>query len=179
MSSTNSNTMESVDSQLHNFNALLFDSLEFQMLIHTNRGFWEETGQISSDCQNGIEGAVDFGFDQMFMRYKYCRPVLDLLESWHDQLHNILWISMDVPYPQNLDQHVEKVLANCRRLFYNNFWERFEREMIIEVSRIQIIQRNWKEAWYNPSFRICKKRIGRECDEFNRILEELRESRRV
>ena len=177
MSSTNSNTMESVDEQLNNFDALLFDSLEFQLIIHTNRTYWEEYGYMNGDCLRGIEESIDFGFEQMFQRYKYSQAVLAILEPWHDQLHNIVWIAMDCPFPHNLDQHVDRVIANCRRLFYDTVWARLEQAMIQEVSRAQIIQRNWKEACYNPNYEVCKKRIRGWSEEFAGDVQRLRELR--
>jgi hypothetical protein len=161
--------MESVDEQLHNFDALLFDSLEFQLIIHTDRTSWENTGHMSNDSLDGLETSIDFGFEQMFARYRYSRPVLDILEAWHDQIHNIMWIAMDVPYPQNLNQHIDRVIANCRRLFHDQFWGRLEAAMIQEVSKAQIIQRNWREAWFNPNYDICKKRLRRECEDLREL----------
>jgi hypothetical protein len=166
--------MESVEEQLSNFDALLFDSLEFQLIIHTNRTHWEEYGYMNGDCLRGIEEAIDFGFEQMFHRYKHSQSVLDILESWHEQLHNIIWIAMDCPFPRNLDQHVDRVIANCRLLFYDRTWGRLEQAMIQEVSRAQIIQRNWKEACYNPKYEVCKKRIRNWTEDFS---ERIRESR--
>lgn len=177
MSSTNSNTMESVDEQLHNFDAMLFDSLEFQLIIDTDRTSWENTGHMTNDSLNGLENSIDFGFEQMFERYRYSRSVLDILEPWRDQLHNIMWIAMDVPYPENLDRHVDRVIGNCRRLFYDAIWPRLEEAMIREVSRAQIIQRNWKEAYYNPNYEICKKRIRGWSAEFAGDVQRLRELR--
>jgi len=162
--------MESVDEQLNNFDALLFDSLEFQLIIHTNRTHWEAYGYMNGDCLRGIEETIDFGFEQMFQRYKYSRAVLAILEPWHDQIHNIIWIAMDVPFPQSFDTHVDRVIANCRRLFYEAIWPRLEQAMIQEVSRAQIIQRNWKQACYNPNYEVCKKRIRNWSEEFNEDL---------
>jgi len=169
--------MESVNTQLDNFDTLLFDSLEFQIIINTNRNFWEETGSMDVESADGIENAIDYGFEQMFARYRYCRPVLDILENWYEQLHNIMWISMDVPYPEDLDRHAFRVLTNCRRLFYDQVWGRLEQAMIREVSRVQIIQRNWKEAYYNPNFALCKKRIRRWAPELEEEITRIRAAR--
>ena len=167
--STNSNKMESVEEQLNNFDALLFDSLEFQLIIHTNRTYWEETGNMDVDSLDGLETAIDYGFEQMSDRYRYSKSVRDILEAWHNQVHNIMWIAMDVPYPQNLDHHVDRVLANCRRLFYDQIYGRLETAMIQEVSKAQIIQRNWREAWFNPNYKVCKKRLRRESEELREL----------
>jgi hypothetical protein len=158
---------ESIADQLNNFDDLLFDSLDFQMRIHTNRGFWEETDNMDTDSQNGIENCIDYGFDQMFERYKYSRLVLDILEPWCERLHDILWIAMDVPYPRNLDMHIDRILDNCRNIFYNQIWAKLEAAMIQEVSRVQIIQRNWRKAISCPDYDICKKRLRNEFRELN------------
>ena len=160
--------MESVEEQLDNFEALLFDSLEFQMAIHTNRNYWEELDHIDTESQDGIETCVDYGFDQMFERYRYSRPVLDILEPWCENLQDILWIAMDVPYPRDINQHIDRVLENCRRMFYDQIWHRLNTAMIQEVSGAQIIQRAWKKAVSDPNYVVCRKRLMREHEDLIR-----------
>jgi hypothetical protein len=154
--------MESVSDQISKFEAALFDGLEFQLIVNTNRTFWDETGVMTTESMNGIEFTIAAGFDQMFKKYKHSREVLTILESWYDMLQDVVWIATDVPFPHDYEDHMDRVIANCKSLFNIRVRDRLEQAMIKEVSGAQIIQRNWREAWVNPERAVCKRRLERE-----------------
>ena len=168
--------MESVSDQISNFEDLLFDSIEFQLIVHTNRAYWEENDTMDTDSANGLENAVAFGFEQILRNYKYNTDVTKILESWYDLIQDVLWIATDVPYPFAYELHMDRIIANCKSLFNMRFRNLLERAMIRGVSKIQIIQRTWREARWNPERAMCRNRLGREFDTLNEELCRFREN---
>jgi hypothetical protein len=167
--------MESIEEQLDNFDVTLFDSLDIVLHSDINVPYWQEFEQLDETSLENIENVIDYAFGALYTRYQHVPKVRIIIEDLHNQLNNILWIAMDVPFPELREMHIDRVLLNCKNLFYNQYWERLEEAMIQEVSKVQMIQRNWKEAYYNPGYTVCKKRLTRECEELNACIREVRQ----
>jgi len=154
-----------VQEQLDDFDSVLYDYLDHQIVFHMNRAFWEEIDAPDVESVKGLQDVVDWAFDPMFERYKHSKSVTKILEDWHDKFSDILWIAMNVPYPQNLDMHADRVLGNLKQLYYDKVYDSLEREMLQENHKVHVIQRTWRRAISDPNYPACEKRLRREAQE--------------
>lgn len=154
--------MATVDEQLDNLCDILRDSLAFQLIIHTNRTFWEELDELPQENVNDMEKTIVFAFELIMDQYEHIPKVYNLLENARLMLQNATWAAMNVPFPHDTDRHLERVCDNVYRIFVEMCYPAIRTEMIDANHKVQVIQRNWKNAVSNPNFLACRRRLDRE-----------------
>ena len=148
-----------VDVQLADFEDELWRTLEFQLLVNTNRTFWEEMDELDRDSINGIYGAVEHGCREMAERYKGT-PVANILNVFKHVLGMMIEVGMNVPWPQNPDFHTERVLVNAMNVM--DYYAAFRPEMIRVNHHAHLLQRNWRKVITDPTHPACRRRLDRE-----------------
>jgi len=156
-----------VDVQLDDFELELFNALEFQLIVETNRAFWDEEDCLSNQCLMGIEEAVDRGFREMMERYEET-AVLRILEAARIVIQNAVFAAMHVPYPRDPDRHIVRVLDNIREIYVDVAYTPLRIEMLMMNHHAQVVQRTWRKCITDPSHPICRRRLEYE---FQNLLE--------
>jgi hypothetical protein len=148
-----------VDVQIADFDEELWRTIEFQLIINTNRTYWHEYDELDEESIRGIDWAIDHGCREMTARYQGT-TVGEILTEFKMVLSMMLRVAMDVPWPANPDLHTERVIANVRNevAYYNAFRD----EMIRLNHHAHLLQRNWRKAISDPSHLACRRRLNRE-----------------
>ena len=153
-----------VDVQLDDFELELFNALEFQLIVSTNRAFWEEEDCLSNQCLMGIEEAVERGFQEMMDRYD-ATPVFTILAAAHVVIQNAVFASMNVPYPRDPDRHIVRVLDNVREIYVDVAYTPLRIEMLMMNHHAEVLQRTWRKCITDPNHPACRRRLQREFEE--------------
>jgi hypothetical protein len=158
-----------VDVQLDDFELELFHALEFQLIVNTNRTFWEEEDHLSNQCLMGIEEAIDWGFDDDIVKRYNGTEVTPLLDEARVVIHNAVYAAMNVPYPRDPDRHMERVLDNIREIYVDVVYPRLRTEMVMLNHHAQVLQRTWRKCITDPSHLACRRRLEYEFQDLMNI----------
>ena len=153
-----------VDVQLDDFELELFNELEFQLIVGTNRTFWDVEDCLSPNCLMGMEDAVDRGFKEMMERYEGT-PVLAILEKARVVIQNAVFAAMHVPFPRDPDRHMERVLDNVREIYVDVAYAPLRTEMVMLNHHAQVLQRSWRKCITDPNHPACRRRLAYEFDQ--------------
>lgn len=150
-----------VDIQIDQFEAELRNDLEFQLVVHTPRRYWEELDELDVGTYDNIIATFHDVFEPLIQRYTHT-AVVPILTQCRNMLSAIVWSAMNVPYPREPDQHIEAVIDNAFAAYVNMFYAPLRTEMIMVNHNIHLIQRNWRTAVSNPEFDVCRRRLKNE-----------------
>lgn len=153
-----------VDVQLDDFELELFRNLEFQLIVNTNRAFWELEDHLGNECLCGIEEAIDYGFHEMMERYEGT-PVIKILEAALGVIQNAAFAAMNVPYPRDPDRHIERVLDNIREIYVDVAYSPLRIEMLMMNHHAQVVQRTWRKCITDPNHPACRRRLAHEFEQ--------------
>jgi len=148
-----------VDVQIADFDEELWRTIEFQLLVNTNRTYWYENDTLDDDSIRGIDWAIDHGCREMNARYKGT-TIERILAEFKQILSMMLRVSVDVPWPADPDLHIERIIANVRTEV--DYYNIFRAEMIRLNHHAHLLQRNWRKAISDPSHLACRRRLNRE-----------------
>lgn len=160
--------METVDQQLDNFEVYMHNELEFQLNVHTDFRFWEETDHLDNETLLNIHVTVRDIFARISNQYTYCPEVVRIADEAATILEYIVRAAMNVPYPRNPQLHIESVLDNVYDVYNRLFYARLRTEMIMATHNVHMIQRNWKKCVADPSYTVCQRRLNREFNELKK-----------
>jgi hypothetical protein len=163
--------MATVDEQLDNLCDILHGSLSFQLVLGTNRDYWEEIDELCQRDIDDIDATIDFSFELVMLQYEKIPKVLEILENAQIMLKNVTWAAMNVPFPEDTDRHIQRVVNNVYHIFVHTYYPALRTEMIEANHQVQVIQRVWKNAISNPNFLACRRRLEREFKDMNGPLE--------
>ena len=150
-----------VDTQIDQFEAELRNDLDFQLVVHTPRRYWEELDELDEGTRENIIATLHDVFEPRIEQYKYT-GVVQILTQCRDMLGHVLWAAMNVPYPRNPDAHIEDVINNAFGVYIQVFYAQLRTEMIMVNHSADVIQRTWKNAVSNPGYDICRRRLENE-----------------
>ena len=151
-----------VDAQLADFEEELWRALEFQLIINTNRTFWYEMDELDDESINGIDAAITYGCREMTERYKGT-TVAPVLDEFKQILSMMIRVSMNVPWVNDPDRHIERVLENIRNEV--DYYGALRTEMIRLNHHAHLLQRNWRKVITDPNYLACRRRLQREFEE--------------
>ena len=157
-----------VDVQLDDFELELFRNLEFQIIVNTNRTFWELEDHLSNQCLMGIEEAIDYGFHEMMERYEGTQ-VIKILRAACVVIHNAVFAAINVPYPRDPDRHMERVLDNIREIYVDVAYTPLRTEMMMMNHHAQVLQRTWRKCITDPNHPACRRRLEYEFQDLMNI----------
>lgn len=157
-----------VDVQLDEFETDLKAALEIQLVMNTHMGFWSETDHLSDEDNEAIRRVIDLSFVDMTHRYSAVPSVTAILEHCRILIQNVVWASMNVPWPEAPDLHIERVIDNTITVYNRNIYAHLRTEMIMANHNCEVLQRNWRRCITDPSYTACRRRIEYEYNEMLR-----------
>jgi hypothetical protein len=146
----------------------LSEELTFQLTIHTDMVKWEVTSRLETDDWENINATVRDVFAPWVRQYAYT-AALPILQHCRNALCHVVWASMNVPFPHDPFEHIDRVVENTVNVVRLTVYEILKREMLMANHHAHVIQRNWRRAISDPSYLACRNRL---MDEFKKISSE-------
>jgi hypothetical protein len=137
---------------------LLSEELTFQLTIHTNMTQWEAMNRLDTDDWENINATIRDVFAPWVRRYAYT-GALSTLQYCRNALCHIVWASMNVPFPRDPFEHIDRVVENTINYIQRTVYESLQREMLMANHYAHLIQRNWRRAVADPSYVACRNRL--------------------
>jgi hypothetical protein len=150
-----------VDEELDVFEQRLNAELMFQLSIHTNMTHWDNIDQLPDEDWENINATVRDVFAPFIRQYGYTAAE-SILQNCRNALIHVVWASMNVPFPRNPWDHVERVVQNTMNVFTRTTYANLRTEMIMANHTACVIQRIWRRAIANPEYLVCRKRLMNE-----------------
>jgi hypothetical protein len=160
-----------VRAQLDQLRINLFENLHRAQLNHD---YWHEMDCLDADSKFEIRNAVTEAFELASRRWYHMREVLHELEAISEIIKDALEIALDVIYPDFVNAHIQRVIENVMVRFDRWWGPRLECAMFDYVHAAVKIQDAWLECYYRPDHPVCKRRLLRSFEEFEKDLERLR-----
>jgi len=158
-----------VDVQLEEFESDLRAALEIQLVVNTHMVFWNEMDRLSDEDNEGIRRVIDLCFVDMAHRYAAVPSVTAILEHCRILIQNVVWASMNVPWPEVPDLHIERVIDNAMTVYNRNIYAHLRTEMIMANHNVEVLQRNWRRCITDPSHPACRRRLEYEFRDLNAL----------
>ena len=134
---------------------LLSEELTFQLTIHTDMTRWEATDRLDSGDFENINATIRDVFAPWVRQYAYT-PVVTTLQTCRNTLCHAVWTAMNVPFPRDPFEHIDRVVENAVGVFRRMT---NPREMLMANHYAHLIQRNWRRAIADPAYRVCRNRL--------------------
>ena len=151
-----------VDVQLEEFETDLRAALEIQLIMNTNMVVWNELDRLCDEDNEGIRRVIHECFVDMAHRYEKVPPVSQLLDYCRILIQNVVWASMNVPWPEVPDLHIERVVDNAMDVYNRNIYASLRTEMIMANHSAEVLQRTWRRCITDPSHPACRRRLEYE-----------------
>ena len=129
---------------------------------------WEATDRLETDDMENINATIRDVFAPFIRKYAYT-SVVPILQYCRNSLCHIVWASMNVPFPRDPFEHIERVVENTINVMVKTSYESLKHKMLIANHYAHVIQRNWRRAIANPAYVMCRKRL---MNEFKKISSE-------
>jgi hypothetical protein len=159
-----------VDVQLDEFETDLRAALEIQLLMNTHMVEWNELDRLSDQDNEAIRRVIDMSFEDMTHRYSPVPSVTAILEHCRILIQNVVWVSMNVPWPEVPDLHIERVLDNTMEVYNRVIYAPLRTEMIMANHNCEVLQRTWRRCITDPSHPACRRRLEYEFNEVSQYL---------
>jgi len=159
-----------VDVQLEEFETDLRAALEIQLIMNTHMVEWNELDRLCDEDNEAIRRVIDLCFVDMAHRYSVAPQVSAVLEHCRILIQNVVWASMNVPWPEVPDLHVESVIDNTIEVYNRVIYAHLRTEMIMANHNVEVLQRTWRRCITDPSHPACRRRLDYE---FNDALRDL------
>jgi hypothetical protein len=143
--------------------------LMFQLAIHTNMTEWDYNDRLSNEDWENINATIRDVFAPFIRQYGYTAAE-PILQNSRNALIHVVWASMNVPFPRNPWDHVERVVENTLNVFNRTTYANLRTEMIMANHHANVIQRNWRRAISDPGYIVCQNRLMYE---FKKISSEM------
>lgn len=147
-----------VDDELEVFEQRLIAELTFQLVVHTDMTKWEATDQLDNDDWENINATIRDVFATSIRQYGYTAAV-PVLQNSRNALIHAVWAAMNVPFPRNPFDHIERVVENMVFMFNRTTYAILRTEMIMANHYAQLIQRNWRRVISDPVYAVCRNRL--------------------
>jgi len=107
----NFNTMEET---LELFEKRIQNALELYLINYTDRVYWEQNNKFRYRNAREVNEVLEEAFESMYTQY----PSLeDLLDQSLMLLQQCTWVGMNVPWPVDPDDHIQRVVDNVLEVF--------------------------------------------------------------
>lgn len=151
-----------VDQQLDDFETSLRIHLAYQMMVNVDLAYWQELDEPDPACLQTITRAIDCTFEDLCTQYEKVESVSDLLEHLRILIQNSVWASMNVPYPRSPGLHMDRVIDNALRVYFEVVYANLRTEMIMANHNAEVLQRTWRRCISDPSHPVCRRRLEYE-----------------
>jgi hypothetical protein len=136
----------------------LSEELRFQLTIHTDMTRWEATDRLETDDCENINATIRDVFAPFVRRYAYTE-IVPILQYCRNSLCHIVWSAMNVPFPRDPFEHIDRVVENTINVMVKTLYESLKHKMLMANHYAHLIQRNWRRAITDPSYVACRKRL--------------------
>jgi hypothetical protein len=154
-----------VDVQLEEFETDLRAALEVHLIMNTDRRYWTEMDRLSDENNDATRRVINECFIDMAHRYSAVPQVSAVLEHCRILIENVVWASMNVPWPEVEDLHIERVIDNALEVYNRVIYAHLRTEMIMANHNAGVLQRNWRRCITDPEHPACRRRLEYEFDE--------------
>ena len=158
-----------VDDELEVLGQRLNGELMFQLAIHTNMIEWDANDRLGNEDWENINATIRDVFAPFIRQYGYTAAE-PILQNSRNALIHVVWAAMNVPFPRNPWDHVERVVENTLNVFNRTTYANLRTEMIMVNHSAHVIQRNWRRAIADPAYIMCQNRLMYE---FKKISSEM------
>ena len=160
-----------VDVQLEEFETDLRSALEIQLIMNTHMVEWHELDHLSDTDTAALIRVIDSCFEDLMHRYQNAQFVMEILEHCRILIQNVVWASMNVPWPEVPDLHIEAVVNNALTVYNRVIYAPLRTEMIMANHNAEVLQRTWRRCITDPSHPACRRRLEYEFNEANQYLQ--------
>ena len=137
---------------------LLTTELGFQLTIHTDMIQWEATDRLETGDLENINATIRDVFAPFIRKYAYTE-VVPILQYCRNSLCHVVWASMNVPFPRDPFEHIDRVVENTINVMVKTLYESLKHKMLMANHYAHVIQRNWRRAISDPSYVACRNRL--------------------
>jgi hypothetical protein len=102
------------DDTLDVFERRIHSGLEFYLVVNTDRTYWEQNNKFRYKNVREVNQVIEDAFDIMYTKYPTLNRILDenlIL------LQQCTWVGMNVPWPVDPDDHIQRVIDNVMEVF--------------------------------------------------------------
>ena len=119
---------------------------------------WEAMDRLETDDLENINATVRDVFAPWVRRYAYT-AVVPILQYCRNALCHVVWASMNVPFPRDPFEHIDRVVENTINVIVKTVYESLKYEMFKADHHARVIQRKWRRAISDPSYVACRNRL--------------------
>lgn len=102
------------DETLDVFEKRIRNGIELYLVENTDRVFWEQNNKFRYRNIRELNKVLEEAFDMMYTKY----PKLErLLNDSLMLLQQCAWVGMNVPWPIDPDDHIQRVVDNVMEVF--------------------------------------------------------------
>ena len=102
------------DDTLNVFEHRIRNGLELYLIENTDRVYWEQNNKFRYRNTREVNQVLEDAFEIMYTKYPTIERVLD--ESLV-LLQQCTWVGMNVPWPVDPDDHIQRVVDNVMEVF--------------------------------------------------------------
>ena len=147
-----------VDNELDIFEQRLNAELEFQLTVHTDMTQWEAMDRLDNEDWENINATIRDVFASLIRQYGYTAAE-PILQNSRNALIHVVWAAMNVPFPRNPFNHIERVIENMLNVFNRTTYANLRTEMIMVNHNTHLVQRNWRRVITDPAYLVCQNRL--------------------
>ena len=99
---------------LNVFESRIRNGLEYYLIEKTDRVYWEQNNKFRYKNVREVNQVIEDAFDMMYTKYPKLNRILDenlIL------LQQCTWVGMNVPWPVDPDDHIQRVIDNVMEVF--------------------------------------------------------------
>lgn len=148
-----------VDYQLDSFETTLRAHLAYQMAMNVDQNYWRDHDAPDPTSLAHLTQAVNVSLDDICIQYESVRIISNLLEHTRILLQNSIWSAMNVPYPRDPVVHMDRVIENALRVYFEVIYAHLRTEMIMANHNAEVLQRTWRRCITDPSHSACRRRL--------------------
>jgi hypothetical protein len=109
------------------FERRIHDGLDFYLFVNTDRNFWEQNNKFRYRNAREVNQVLKEVFDSMHEVYPSLEHVFN--ENLN-LLQQCTWVGMNVPWPVDPDDHIQRVVDNVMDVFNTTVYANLRYEIL-------------------------------------------------
>ena len=123
---------------------------------------WRELDNLTREDNEAILRVIDLCFVDIAHRYSAVPQIRAVLEHCRILIQNVVWASMNVPWPADTVLHIERVIDNAMEVYTRVIYAHLRTEMIMVNHYTEVLQRTWRRCITDPNHPACRRRLEYE-----------------
>ena len=115
------------DDTLDIFETRIRNGLELYLIENTDRVYWEQNNKFRYRNAREMNQVLEEAFEMMYTKYPTIERVLD---DSLVLLQQCTWVGMNVPWPVDPDDHIQRVVDNVMEVFVLNVYANIRCEIL-------------------------------------------------